>query len=86
MAAGRRVIQDLSFLDCSSACISDPIEWIETGPDFSWPLCGEAARMDSYLGTRPDRVDQARELRFFVRPNIFCMTNGRKRGWLFLLH
>lgn len=55
-------------MDCSSARTKDPGEWLETCPEFSWPL---AERIHEWILTwEPDLTES-------IKWNMLCFT-GRK--------
>ena len=55
-------------MDCSRARTRDPLEWIQTSPDFSWPLA-ERVR-EWFLEWEPDLTEA-------IKWNMLCFS-GRK--------
>ena len=55
-------------MDCSRARTKDPIEWLETCPDFSWPLANQLREW--ILTWEPDLTES-------VKWNMLCFS-GRK--------
>jgi hypothetical protein len=55
-------------MDCSRARTHDPIEWLETCPDFSWPLANQLREW--ILTWEPDLTES-------IKWNMLCFS-GRK--------
>ena len=55
-------------MDCSRARTKDPADWLETCPDFSWPLAGQVHEW--ILTWEPDLTES-------IKWNLLCFT-GRK--------
>lgn len=55
-------------MDCSRARTKDPVEWLETCPEFSWPLANQLREW--ILEWEPDLAES-------IKWNMLCFT-GRK--------
>src|SRR6185295_13406716 len=55
-------------MDCSRARTKDPVEWLETAPEFSWPLANQLREW--ILTWEPDLTES-------IKWNMLCFS-GRK--------
>ena len=52
-------------MDCSRARTKDPIEWLETCPEFSWPLANQLREW--ILEWEPDLAES-------IKWNLLCFS------------